>query len=106
MPLFKSISTLLLTAVALSAADPFVGRWRLNTEKADFGNTPKAKSGSTTYMSNGAGYVYAAETVFGNDDVERLQTPVEFNGTVHEGHLDGRMMVFLSKRINDNSYEV
>src|SRR5215472_8470346 len=101
---FKPISALLVTAVALCAADPFIGRWKLNVEKSDFGNIPKAQSGSTTYESNGAGYVYTAETVFATDDVERLQTPVEFNGTVHEGHLGGRMMVFLSKKINDNSY--
>ena len=106
MRLFKSVSALLVASAALWAADPFVGRWNLNVEKSDFGNTPKAKSGSTTYEDNGAGYMYIAETVFGENEVARLQSPVEFNGTVHEGHLDERMVTFLSKKINDNSYEV
>jgi len=50
--------------------------------------------------------MYIAETVFGENEVARLQSPVEFNGTVHEGHLDERMVTFLSKKINNNSYEV
>jgi len=106
MRLFKSVSALLVASAALWAADPFVGRWKLNVEKSDFGDTPKARSGSTTYERNGAGYMYIAETVFGENEVARLQSPVEFNGTVHEGHLDERMVTFLSKKINDNSYEV
>jgi len=92
MWLFKSVSALLVATAALWAADPFVGRWKLNVEKSDFGNTPKAKSGSTTYEGNGAGYMYIAETVFGENEVAHLQSPVEFNGTVHEGHLDERMV--------------
>jgi hypothetical protein len=106
MRLFKSVSALLVASAALWAADPFVGRWKLNVEKSDFGNTPKAKSGSTIYEGNGAGYMYAAETVFGEDEVARLQSPVEFNGTVHEGHLAERTVTFRSKKIDDNSYEV
>ena len=106
MRLCKSASALLVVSAGLWAADPFVGHWKLNVEKSDFGNTPKAKSGSTTYEGNGAGYRYTAETIFGEDEVARLQSPVEFNGTIHEGHLDERMVTFLSKKINDNSYEV
>ena len=38
MRLFKSVSALLVALAALWAADPFVGRWKLNVEKSDFGN--------------------------------------------------------------------
>jgi hypothetical protein len=106
MRLFISVSALLVASAALWAADPFVGRWKLNVEKSDFGNTPKPTSGTTAYKANGAGYVYTAETIFGENEVARLQSPVEFNGTVHEGHVDERMVTFLSKKINDDSYEV
>src|SRR5215831_7789106 len=90
MRLFRNVSALLVASAALWAADPFVGRWKLNVEKSDFGNTPKAKSGSTTYEANGAGYIYTAETIFEENEVARLQSPVDFNGTVYEGHVDER----------------
>jgi len=48
--------------------------------------------------------MYTAETVFGEDEVASLQTPVQFNGTAHAGHIDERM-VNLSKKIKNNSYE-
>jgi len=48
--------------------------------------------------------MYTAETVFGEDEVASLQTPVQFNGTAHAGHIDERM-VTLSKKIKNNSYE-
>ena len=107
MRFLKFVPALMVVSIALWAADPFLGRWKLNVEKSDFGNMPKAKSGSTTYEADGTGYVCTAEIVFGKEDeVARLQSPVEFNGTAHEGHVDQRMVTFLSKRINDNSYEV
>jgi hypothetical protein len=39
--------------------------------------------------------MYTAETVFGEDEVARLETPVQFNGTAHEGHIDERMVILL-----------
>jgi hypothetical protein len=106
MRLFRNVSALLVASAALWAADPFIGRWKLNVERSDFGDTPKATSGSTAYEANGAGYMYTAETIFGENEVACLQSPVEFNGTVHEGHVDERMVTFLSKKIDDDSYEV
>ena len=96
-----SVKSLVIAAIVIGVAsgsalaqssDALIGTWKLNVEKSDFGDTPKARSGSTTYESNGAGYMYIAETVFGENEVARLQSPVEFNGTVHEGHLDERMV--------------
>jgi hypothetical protein len=73
--------------------------------KSDFGDSPTATSGSTTYEATGTGYLYMAATVFGEGQVERLQSPVEFDGTAHEGRLGGRKATFISKKIEDNSYE-
>jgi hypothetical protein len=94
-----------MISAALWAADPFVGTWMLNVEKSDFGNSPIAKNGSITYQATGTGYMYIAATVFGEDELERLQIPVEFNGTAHEGSLGSRRATFVSKKIDDNSYE-
>lgn len=88
------------------AADPFVGSWKLNVAKSDFGNGPTAESGSTTYEAAPNGYMYKSETVFGEGKTARLGGPVQFDGTVNEGGLDGRPVSFVSKKIDENSYDV
>lgn len=105
MRCFRSVSALFVISAALWAADPFAGTWKLNVEKSDFGNSSTAKSGSITYEATGTGYMYIAATIFGKDEVEHLQIPVEFDGTAHEGHLGNRKATFISKKIDDNSYE-
>jgi hypothetical protein len=69
MRFFRSVSVLFLISAALGAADPFVGTWKLNVEKSDFGDSPTAKSGSTTYEATGTGYMYVAANVCGEDQV-------------------------------------
>jgi hypothetical protein len=96
---------LLILATAW-AADPFVGNWKLNVAKSDFGSGPKAQSGSTTYETGSGGYMYSSETVYAEDHTARLRGPVQFDGTVNEGGLDGRAVTFVSKKIDDNAYEV
>jgi hypothetical protein len=106
MRLVNSLLGLLIVSATLWAGDPFVGRWDLNVDKSDFGNMSKAKSGSATYEADGLGYMFTTETVFGEGEVARLQTPVQFNGTAHEGHIDERMVTFLAKKFDEKSYEV
>jgi hypothetical protein len=106
MRLLKSLPALFLISASLWAADPFVGTWKLNVDKSDFGDGPKAKSGSTTYEVKGEGYIYTSETVFGENQVARLQGPVLFDGTVTDGGINGRAVTYVSKKIDDNSYEV
>ena len=96
---------LLILATAW-AADPFLGSWKLNVAKSDFANGPKAQSGSTTYETGSGGYMYSSETVYSEDHKAGLRGPVQFDGTVNEGGLDGRAVTFVSKKIDDNSYEV
>src|SRR4051812_7725132 len=105
MRFFKSASVLFLISAALGATDPFIGIWKLNVEKPNFGDSPKAKSGRTTFEAAGTGYMYVASNVFGEDQIERLQIPVEFDGTAHEGRVADRKTIFVSRKIDDNSYE-
>jgi len=91
---------------AARAADPFVGKWRLNIDKSDFGNEPIAKSGRTTYKSQGDGYMYESETDFGKGNTMRLSAPQRFDGTAYPGVLGGQDIVFVSKRIDVASYKV
>jgi hypothetical protein len=47
-----------------------------------------------------------SETDYGGGNIARLGAPVQFDGTVNNGNLDGRAVTFVTKRIDDNSYEV
>jgi hypothetical protein len=102
----KLFASLIVLVSTLWAADPFLGTWKLNVAKSDFGSGPKAESGSTTYETGSGGYMYSSETVYGEGRTANLRGPVQFDGTVNEGGLDGRAVTFVSKRIDDNSYEV
>jgi hypothetical protein len=104
MRAFRLLLPLLILATAW-AADPFLGSWKLNIAKFDFGSGPKAQSGSTTYETGNGGYIYSSETVYGEGRTAGLRGPVQFDGTVNAGGLDGRAVTFVSKKIDDNGYE-
>jgi hypothetical protein len=91
---------------AIWAKDPFVGNWKLNVERSDFGNGPKAKRGRASYTPDGNGYKYESVTVLDDGKIARLAGPVKFDGTVYPGNLEGRSIEFTSKRIDRNSYRV
>lgn len=66
-----------IAACAIWAADPFLGEWKLNVDKSDFGSRDKAKKGSTKYKLQLGGYMYESETDYGNGHKARLGMPVE-----------------------------
>ena len=106
MHALKWLPIMFTMAVSVFAADPFVGEWNLNLTKSDFGGGPKAKTGKTTYAADGGGYQYQSETDYGEGNIARLGAPVQFDGTVNDGNLNGRAVTFVTKRIDENSYEV
>jgi hypothetical protein len=106
MLLFKPLLTVFALLSTLTAADPFVGRWKLNVEKSDLDGVANVKSGSTSYEPIEAGYLYRSEIVFGDNRVARLQGPVQFDGTIDEARLDGRAVKFVYRRVDANSYQL
>ena len=50
--------------------------------------------------------MYSSETVYTEERIARLRGPVQFDGTVNEGGLNGRAVTFVSKKIDDNGYDV
>ena len=84
MRLSKSVPALFIISASLWGADPFVGTWKLNIEKSNFGSGPKAMSGSTTYEANGDGYMYTSETVFGENQVARLRVRSHVPSSAHD----------------------
>ena len=106
MPLCKCFSAFCVLAAVLSAADPFVGTWKLNVDKSVLGEAVTVKTGSASYEALGNGYVYDAEIVFENSKVARLHSAIQFDETEHEARLDGRAVKVVSNRIDTNSYRV
>ena len=106
MRVFKVLVPLVFLVTAGWAADPFLGSWKLNVATSDFASGPKAQSGSTTYEAGSGGYMYSSETVYSEDNKAALRGPVQFDGTVNEGGLNGRAVTFVSKKMDDNSYDV
>ena len=106
MPGLRFIVSLMFLVTTGWAGDPFLGSWKLNVAKSDFASGPKAQSGSTTYEAGSGGYMYSSETVYAEDRKAGLRGPVQFDGTVNEGGLNGRAVTFVSKKIDDNGYEV
>ena len=104
MLLFRPLAMLLVLSPAIGASDPFIGTWRLDIDKSDLGGSANVQSGTTTYAPAENGYVYDAEITFGNSKVARLHGPVQFDGTVNEARLDGRLVNFVCERIDTNSY--
>src|SRR5215472_10975647 len=104
--LFRDFVLLLILTAAASGADPFLGRWKLNVEKSVLGDTNNVKTGTTTYELRGDGYLYDATLVFDNSKVARLHSAIQFDGDENEARLDGRVVKFVSQRINSNSYQV
>ena len=50
--------------------------------------------------------MYESETDFGKGHTARLSAPVKFVGTASQGNLDGRDVIFVSKKIDGNSYKM
>jgi hypothetical protein len=104
--LTRIFALLFFLCSAIWAADPFVGTWKLNLERSDFGNGPKAKRGRASYTPDGNGYKYESVTVLDNGQIAKLVGPVKFDGTVYPGSLEGRAIEFTSKKIDRNNYRV
>ena len=102
----RLVLALLLPCSALSAADPFIGEWKLDIAQSDFGNALEPKSGKATYRLRRGGYSYESKTDYGDGYTSRLVIQVKLDGTPEPGFLDGRKVVFVTEKISRRSYRV
>jgi hypothetical protein len=99
---FLRLFGLIVGSAILCAADPFVGYWKLNSEKSVFLSGLKAVTGGITYEMSGQEYVFHEAVVFADDKVARRWGPVQFGRTKR---LNDRAVAFASK-VDANTYEV
>ena len=93
---------LIMTPAVLSAADQFVGYWKLDPERSIFMGGGTALSGGVMYMATDDGYMFRQATVFGADKVSTRSGRVQFGETAKLNRRASR----LTRGIDDNSYEV
>jgi len=65
----RIVTFFLIASAALSAADPFSGKWKLNVEKSNFGPEEKPRGGGAFYETTANGYWYVRWTVLRNGRV-------------------------------------
>lgn len=111
---------LILAFISLSllaqAADCFIGKWKLDTEKCyvDSSYVPpwpkfhadlKLKRGSATFRREGSsGYTFEISAEF-NDGNWQMAGPVPFDHA-YRGAWGGKAVVFAAKRVGDHSFKI
>lgn len=99
------------------AADCFTGTWKLDTEKSyvdssyvapgpRFRADLKLKRGSATFTRERNGYTFEISAEFNDGQYWHIAAPVTFNEHAYEGMLDGKRIVFTSRRLGDHSFKV
>lgn len=97
----------LIAISPLCHADSFVGDWKLNLSKSEFGDNHKATGGRVAYDSiEGGGYLYSSDTAFADGPSILLLGALKFDGVATDGSLDGHPVRCTAKRVDANAFEV
>ena len=96
------------------AADCFVGKWKLDTEKSYVDSSYirraklhadlKFKRGSATFTPEANGYTFEMSAV-SNDGNWQMAGPAPF-GHAYRGAWGGKAVVFAAKRVGDHSFKI
>ena len=74
----------LIAISSLCAADSFVGDWKVNLSKSEFGDSYKATGGRASYdIIEGGGYLYTSDTTFANGPFDSSRRPVQIRWHCH-----------------------
>ena len=91
--------------MAVWAADPFAGDWKLNPAKSEFKD--KVKAGRVLIEAdNAGGYRQLYEIIFETAPRLRLTSRSQFDGTPEDDTLDGQDVRYTSRRIDANAFEI
>jgi len=97
----------LIAISSLWGADSFVGDWKLNLSKSEFGGSHKATAGRASYdIIEGGGYLHSSDTAFTDGPSILLVGPLKFDGVATDGTLDGHPVRCLATRTDANAFEV
>jgi hypothetical protein len=99
------------------AADCFVGKWKLDAGKSyvdssyvapgpKFRADLKLKRGSATFRRERDGYTFEISAEFNNGQYWHIAAPVTFDEHAYEGVLDGKKVVFTSRRVGDHGFKI
>jgi hypothetical protein len=89
--------------VAASAADPFLGEWKMNPEKSQFNGRPLPQSSIARFEPDVEGMRYTVETVDADGKGVRNTYRAKFDGKDYPALSAGRTVS--RKRIDQNTFE-
>jgi hypothetical protein len=98
------LSTTLAVSLFAGAADPFVGRWKLNVHKSKYAPGECPKSMVIEMETAGAGIRYRSETEYANGRKTKAQYSADYNGVeVIVTGSNGLLAPVSLKRIDSNT---
>ncbi len=100
--------TLALSAVsvALWAADPLIGTWKLNLQKSKFGTYPATKSSTATFVAQEGGMIkYTADAVNAQGQPTHTEWSSKLDGKECPVTGSPTMDTMIGKRINTQTIE-
>jgi hypothetical protein len=108
--MLKSVSKLIyvlsVAAVTLMAADPSLGRWKINLDKSQYSPGPAPKSGVTTITKDGDWIIVKNDGVDAEGKKVAGRIRLKRDGKEHPYETpDGHRGTISSKIIDDNHYE-
>ena len=78
MLLPKHATVFLIASAAFSASDPFVGTWKLDVVKSDFGPEEKPRGGAAIFERTADGYLYARWSLGKGGNIGRQSGRINF----------------------------
>jgi len=104
--LCKLVTGALVVSVALWAADPLLGTWKLNLEKSNYGTQPAPKSSTTTWAAQKGGmFKYTADGIGANGQPVHTEWSGKFDGKQYPMTGQPRIDTAAIKRIDARTTE-
>lgn len=95
-----------LAASLVSAADPFVGVWKLDLAHSQFLEGPPALNGLVIYERKGDGYVVQSMLVYGDQPSSVFTGRVLFDGKPAKSSLDGQVVSVITKKNGEGAEQL
>ncbi|MEK7404344.1 MAG: hypothetical protein AAB225_04480 [Acidobacteriota bacterium] len=104
--LLKLVVGALAVSVALWAADPLLGTWKLNLEKSKYGARPAPKSSIATFAAQEGGMIkYTADAVDAKGEAMHMEWSAKLDGKDYPVIGSPMADTVVGKRINARTME-
>ena len=104
--LWKLVVGILAVSVALWAADPILGTWKLNLGKSEYGARPAPKSSTVRFAAQEGGMIkYTADSIDGKSQSTHMEWSAKLDGKEYPVTGSPLSDTVVGKRINTRTIE-